>query len=289
MPRPVLSLCAPTSILSQLIQDGYHTVSDIDASQRPPALPAVKPPQPAQSAWSLACQLHAQPYFSTYIPELDTLLGGRGLPLGEVCELVAYPASEIASLCLRLCLAIQMPPGNKCAVYVDTTGSFSQSVARKAANAFSSQQSAVSSDSLLENIRVLRIHSADELHALLVAIDEQIIPNVGLLLINSITWPFIASLDIFRRQSMHAEVAKLLAQIARKHKIGVVVVSHAKSDSSLLAKPEPMDGSVWTEISANSLAIHHSPLTKNMCISLTHSSTYPAGMQGLPLDTLNFC
>ncbi|KAJ2450996.1 hypothetical protein EV183_003890 [Coemansia sp. RSA 2336] len=283
MPRPVLSLCASASTLSQLIQDGYHTVRDINVSQNPPVLPATKPPQPAQSAWSLACQLHAQPYFSTCIPALDSLLGNRGLPLGRVCELVSCPASEVASLCLRLCLAIQMSD-NKRAVYVDTTGSFSQRAARKAAEAFSTQHPAVSADALLDGIHVLRIHSADELYAFLVAIDDQMVPDTGLLLINSITWPFIASLDIFRRQSMHAEVAQLLARIAQKYKIGIVVVSHAKSSLSSVGRLEPMDGTVWTEVSANSLALRHSSPAPN--ISLVHSSTYPTGMQGLPLGPL---
>ncbi|KAJ2578604.1 hypothetical protein GGH19_000338 [Coemansia sp. RSA 1807] len=88
-------------------------------------------------------------------------------------------------------------------------------------------------------------------------------PNVGLLLINSVTWPFLASFpdNILKRQSMHAETARLLTHIASKHNIAVVIVSQAKSTAQpgTTALPLSTDGSAWSQVSANSLAVRQAP------------------------------
>ncbi|KAJ2311930.1 DNA repair protein rad51c, partial [Coemansia sp. RSA 2611] len=287
MLRPVVSIPLPSSAHSRLVRSGYRSLADFSECQSPPGLPPPADPPSVRSAWTLVCQLHDQPHFLTHLPALDALLGSRGLPLAAVCELVACPSSAIADLCLHLCAAIQMPPRQMSAVYIDSTGSFSRQAALSAADSFCRQHPDIHSDidpsTMLANIHRLRVYSAHELLALLGSFDRvcQRLSNVGLLVVNSISWPFLATLpdDIFRRQSLHAEAARLLTQIASNHNISVVVVSQAKSAlPGGDGPPLPMDGSAWTRIASNSIAIRGSGGSLDQTsFSLIHSVANPTG------------
>ncbi|KAJ2803430.1 hypothetical protein H4R20_002899 [Coemansia guatemalensis] len=304
MLRPVLSLRIPASSAAQLVQDGYRSVADFDAAQIPPTLP-LHPNEPearAVSAWHLAQQLRTRPHFSTTIPALDTLLDSRGLPLAAVTELVANPVGMLSNLCLRLCLAIQLPPTLKSAIYVDTTGSFSHRAARELCRQMPDPGSSSSDPAaMLDRIHVFRIYAAHELASFLASFDDIFarLPDIGLLLIDSVSWPFLASFpdNVLRRQTMHAEAAHLLSASATKHQVAastgyhsasgsnraihntspntqranikihhVVLVSQAKSPAAThaMASAAPlqsMDGAVWRQISANSLTVRRTTAT----------------------------
>ncbi|KAJ2712686.1 hypothetical protein H4R19_002630 [Coemansia spiralis] len=281
MSRPVLSLRLPAATQTRLLRAGFRTVADANACQAPPPeLCQSVPPPPARTAAELGRLLRTQPHIATGLPALDALLGARGLPTGAVTELVAHPAA-VAALCLRLCVAAARLPGAGAgAIYVDTTGSFSASAARELASPDSA--------ATLERIHTLRVYAAHELVSLLSAFDRVIDerPGVKLLVVNSVSWPFLASFpdDLFGRHAMHAEAASLLAGIASRRQIAVVLVSQPKAQylHDPAALPQPMDGRVWTQIAAVSLAVRATCATAASAraaveVTLTASSLYPAG------------
>ncbi|KAJ2772558.1 hypothetical protein IWQ56_001082 [Coemansia nantahalensis] len=280
MSRPVLSLRLPAETLTRLLRAGFRTVADAEACLAPPPeLRLSAQPPPARSAAELARVLRTQPHIATGLPALDALLGARGLPTGAVTELVAHPA-VVAALCLRLCLAAaQLPAADASAVYIDTTGSFSAGAARALARRASA--------AMLERVRTFRVYAAHELVALLSAFDRVLddLPGARLLVVNSVSWPFLASFpdDVLRRQAMHAEVACLLAGIASRHQIAVVVVSQPKAQATHdpAALPQPMDGRVWAQIAAVSLAVRpHTAAAEAgsaIAVTMTASSLYPGG------------
>ncbi|KAJ2820294.1 hypothetical protein GGI24_004533 [Coemansia furcata] len=106
------------------------------------------------------------------------------------------------------------------------------------------------------------------------------IAQVGLVVVNTISWPFLASFtgNIARRQVLHAELAHLLSQIASKHKVAIVLVSQAKSAFGRSNTPSPssMDGDVWTRVAANRMSLQRRP-DGGFKIALTASTMHPSG------------
>ncbi|KAJ2783601.1 DNA repair protein rad51c [Coemansia linderi] len=286
MSRSVLSLRLPAHLQSKLIQNGYYTVADFD--ETPPSddlshfltqsevcsLASAAQAQPsARSAWSIQQQVLTQSYFSTQLPQVDALLGGRGIPLGCITEITGEAGSGQTELCLRLCLAARLPASQgglgANSVFIDTVGSFSYRGAKRAAYRLREQQqperldsgSELSAMSLLDGIHVFRVYAAHELVALLYSFDQiaSHVAGLGLVVINTVSWPFLASFtsNVSRRQAMHAELARLLTQIASKHKVAIVLVSLAKSGfgRSTTISSSPMDGDGWARVAANCLSL----------------------------------
>ncbi|KAJ2488951.1 hypothetical protein IWW37_004379 [Coemansia sp. RSA 2050] len=303
MSRSVLSLRLPAHLQSKLIRNGYYTVADFDESpddlthfltqSEMCSLASAAQAQPlARSAWSIQQQALTQSYFSTQLPQVDALLGGRGIPLGFITEITGEAGSGQTELCLRLCLAARLPATQgglgADSVYIDTVGSFSYCGAARAVYRQSelqrperldsgSELSAPSAMNLLDGIHVFRVYAAHELVALLCSFDQiaSRISGIGLVVVNTVSWPFLASFtsSVSRRQVMHAELARLLSQIASKHKVAIVLVSTAYGGSSSSSSPM-----VWTQAATNSISLHrHSGGTDSLNIALSASTMYPTG------------
>ncbi|KAJ1993728.1 DNA repair protein rad51c [Coemansia thaxteri] len=311
MSRSVLSLRLPAHLQAKLVHHGYHTVADFDESPltndlsqlltqpelRCLALTAQAQPS-AHSAWLLRQQAQAQSYFSTQLSQLDALLGGRGVPLGCITEVFGEPGSGQTELCLRLCLAARLPANlgglGANSVYIDTVGSFSYCGAARAARSLCLQRpdhsdgiegiATQATASLLDGIHVFRVYAAHELMALLCSFEQiaRQTAGIGLVVLNTVSWPCFVSFasNIARRQAMHAELARILAQIAAKHSVAVVLVSQAKSaapsrDSSRALLPVPADGDVWARLTANRIALQRQPGSDSFTATLCASTMYP--------------
>ncbi|KAI8323197.1 hypothetical protein GQ54DRAFT_296901 [Martensiomyces pterosporus] len=177
------------------------------------------------------------------------------------------------------------------AVYVDTVGSFAYCGAARVAHDLRGQlENAIASSSgvddpraapnlapsaILDGVSVFRVHGAHELVALLAQFDQicREITNAGLLVINTVSWPFLASFpnNIIRRQVMHTEFARTLSEIAAKHQIAIVLVSQSKAADH----GSPQDGDVWGRVSANRLLLRVSG--DGYVARLTSSSMNPTG------------
>ncbi|KAJ2624346.1 S-glutathionyl-(chloro)hydroquinone reductase [Coemansia sp. RSA 1358] len=241
MSRSVLSLGIPALIQEKLLRNGYRTAADLESDNDSALLKFLTPTEAHRlsaavmatkaasvdysSAWSRIQQRQTRHYFLTQLDALDTLLGGRGLGLGNIAEVIGDPGSGQTQLCLRLCIAAQLPAElggiEMRAVYVDCIGSFSSSGASRAVQSISRYCQQSSHEQLLNGVGVFRVYSAHELMALLVSFENirSQLNNVGLLVINTISWPFLASFpdNVFRRQAMQAEAASLLTRIASKN------------------------------------------------------------------------
>ncbi|KAJ1879572.1 hypothetical protein LPJ66_011662, partial [Kickxella alabastrina] len=263
MSRPVLSLNLPAHLKTLLVQNGYLAAADFDEGQgaedllqflseaEVQAVADLARKQPvAVSAWALGQDTRRQKSFLTQLCGLDSLLGGKGIALGggSVSEVVGQPGSGQTELCLRLCVAVQLPESlggaGMRAVYVDTTGSFYHAGAERAATGLREQLVAARKNDLplqlpepgvlLDGIGVFRVYEAHELVALLESFD-----------------------DVCRELS------------------NVVLVSQAKSsDTDHATAPHskclPIDGDVWSRISSNHLSIGNSG--SGRCIELHKSS-----------------
>ncbi|KAJ2572464.1 DNA repair protein rad51c [Coemansia sp. RSA 1813] len=249
MPQSVLSLPISASSQEWLIRNGYRTVADIDEERcedgkdttllRIKSLLKAQPEPKRVTAWSHIQQRRSQHHFLTRLDALDTLLGGYGLRLGSIVEVLGDPGSGQAQLCLQLCMAVQLSTlshgtGMR-AVYVDCVGSFSATAAEKICQG------------TLDKISVFRVYAAHELMAFLMSFDNvcsRMDGRVGLLIINTVSWPFLASFsdDLLRRQALQAAAASLISQIASKRNITVVLVSQAKATSVLSTSTASSDG-----------------------------------------------
>ncbi|KAJ2520478.1 hypothetical protein H4217_002004, partial [Coemansia sp. RSA 1939] len=223
-------------------------------------------------------------------------------------------------LCLQLCVAAtaaahQLSPefdgggaGTMRAVYVDCVGAFSATAAERLCQ------------DALDKISVFRIFAAHELMALLSSFDSVcrvVGGSVGLLVVNTVSWPFLASFpdNIMHRQTLQAAAAALISQIASKHKIAVVIVSQAKAassrqpphnnadrsssgtgNSSMPAAasrwPASMDGDIWSRISTHRVALRRgtgsstqpASLGGSYDVALCGSSEYPVSQGYIPIN-----
>ncbi|KAJ1667371.1 DNA repair protein rad51c [Coemansia sp. RSA 1646] len=315
MPQSVLSLPISASSQEWLIRNGYRTVADIDEERcedgkdttllRIKSLLKAQPEPKRVTAWSHIQQRRSQHHFLTRLDALDTLLGGYGLRLGSIVEVLGDPGSGQAQLCLQLCMAVQLSTlshgtGMR-AVYVDCVGSFSATAAEKICQG------------TLDKISVFRVYAAHELMAFLMSFDNvcsRMDGRVGLLIINTVSWPFLASFsdDLLRRQALQAAAASLISQIASKRNITVVLVSQAKATSVLSTStassdggsgrnaaarwPASMDGDVWSRISTHRIALRRvagsspqtAPLRGCYGVALCGSSEYPISMEYVTID-----
>lgn len=307
MSRIILSLPLPTYLQDKLIRNGYYTESDFDEDASEEHLRELLTPEErnqlelvaksqimAKSAWKIRELQQSQSCFLTQVPPLDAILGNRGLPLKEITEIISGPGCGQAEFCMRICLAVQLPVQQggmgKSAIYVDTTGSFSYCGAMRAISNLQSslrqQNSFVPRDigGMLGKISVLRIYTAQELIAMLSTV-EQIVSEMsdeelqpGLLVINTISWPFLASFpgEYSRRLVLQTEAAQLLAYIASKHGLAIVLVSQAKSSfgqNSKIVSPLSTDGDVWGRVSANRITLERS-VDGGFVLGLAESAMY---------------
>ncbi|KAI7831857.1 hypothetical protein BX661DRAFT_179399 [Kickxella alabastrina] len=239
MSRPVLSLNLPAHLKTLLVQNGYLAAADFDEGRgqrtcckaEVQAVADLARKQPvAVSAWALGQNTRRQRSFLTQLCGLDSLLGGKGIALGggSVNEVVGQPGSGQTELCLRLCMAVQLPESlggaGMRAVYVDTTGSFYHVGLREQLVAARKNDLSLQ----LPEPGMLLDGLAHELVALLESFDDvcRELSNVGLLVVNTVSWPFLASFpeNLSRRQTLQAEVARTLSQIAAKHQIAASII-----------------------------------------------------------------
>ncbi|KAJ2397692.1 DNA repair protein rad51c [Coemansia sp. RSA 2603] len=239
-----------------------------------------------KSVWTLYEESRRQRAILTQHIDIDALLGRKGLALGQVCEIVGQPGAGQTELCLRLCLSVQISEERGGvglnAVYIDTSGTFTYSGAKLALQRLQFQlgeDATIVNDQVAERINVFRVHCAQELIALMYQFEKvcESIGNVGLLVVNSISWPFLVSApeNMVQRQFLQAEVARMLSEIAEKHQVAVVVVSQAKAPSEN-AIGRTMDGDVWGRISSTRIAL--SRTSDGHTVELLGSSMYPTGV-----------
>ncbi|KAJ1956720.1 hypothetical protein EC988_001196 [Linderina pennispora] len=287
MSQPVLSLDLPQHIKIKLLQNGYRTVSDFGETTPTDLLSFLTKAEVQQldqvtnskatvtTAWALLEKVDTRPHVRTH-RYADVLLGNSGLALGTVTEVFGAPGCGQPDLCLAACfgaqLSLQETPGKSNAIYIDTIGSFTQRGATDTLSRMGGH-----STLSLAGIQVLRTSTLAELISLLTQIDQVIakIGGVGVMVINSISWPFLAAFpnNMLRRQRMQTEVAHMISHIADRHNVAVLVISNAKSaanNNALVAQ----DGDAWARISANQLCIQRSG--DNYLVRLVSSAAYPA-------------
>ncbi|KAJ2621180.1 DNA repair protein rad51c [Coemansia sp. RSA 1358] len=210
----VLFLGIPVLIKERLLRNRYRTAADLESDNNGALLKFLTLPE-----------THCIYIAVIAAATVSVVCSSAWSRLGNIAEFIGDPRSGQTQLCLRLCIAAQLPAElggiEMRAVYVDCIGSFSSSDASRAAQSISCCCQQSSHEQLLNGVGVFRVYSAHELMALLVSFENirSQLNNVGLLVINTISWPFLASFpdNVFRRQAMQAEAASLLTRIASKN------------------------------------------------------------------------
>ncbi|KAM9343924.1 DNA repair protein RAD51 homolog 3 [Pholidichthys leucotaenia] len=180
----------------------------------------------------------------TFSSQLDTALGG-GVPVGKTTEICGVPGIGKTQLCLQLAVDVQVP---QCfggiegqAMFIDTEGSFVVErvidIATAAVNHCSllveddEQKAAMTTftlESILSNIFVVRCHDYVELLAELHLLPSFLMdrPNIRLLVIDSVTFPFRQQFDdLSQRTRLLNSLGQQLISMATSHHIAVMITN----------------------------------------------------------------
>jgi RAD51-like protein 2 len=162
---------------------------------------------------------------------LDRCLGGNGICEGEVTEFSGGPASAKTQLAMQLCINAQLPSTSNVnsrsgAIFIDAEGAFmSERVSEMAEYAAPSSTSA---HSMLRNIWLYRVHSAEELRGVVELLENSISAfNARIVVIDSIAFHMRHGITQSERQPVLQAIMHTLVKLAHDQKIAVVVVNQA--------------------------------------------------------------
>ncbi|KAF7459347.1 DNA repair protein RAD51 3 [Cryptosporidium felis] len=176
---------------------------------------------------------------ATLCRTLDRMLCG-GIIIGKgIFELCGVPGTGKTQLCKQLALNIQIPkciggPGLN-AIYIDTEGGFSRNrLIEMSVNTLNyikkrKKNETITSESLVENIKYLRIFDLDELFNLLSVLPEDCKKNnVGILIIDSISMLIRicnAERQAYRLKTQR-KIAKILENMSKECALSIIVTNH---------------------------------------------------------------
>ncbi|KAI9599267.1 P-loop containing nucleoside triphosphate hydrolase protein [Syncephalis fuscata] len=201
---------------------------------------------------------------TTGIHQLDSLLGGGGIPCGQLVEICGEPGigkTQLGTIRMQLAVNVQLPRALSGvageAVYIDTEGSFRpervHKLAEYAARRANEQLKfdAMRVPDVLHRIHYFRVHTHLELIALIHTLEEFVRSRtkIRLIVIDSIAFPFRQSFEnMSQRIRLLTNIARSLLSMARQYQLGVLMINqmttqlnHAQGTSTLV----PALGDSW--------------------------------------------
>ncbi|KAI8969217.1 P-loop containing nucleoside triphosphate hydrolase protein [Mycotypha africana] len=190
---------------------------------------------------------------TTLSKNVDTLLGGHGIPPFKITELCGEPGSGKTQLCMQLAVNVQLDKekggvDGEC-LYIDTEGSFQVS------RYINIGRRHFSIEKMLKSIHVFRILDHSELIAMIRQLPDimQHYPKIKLVIIDSIAYHFrLNVLDARARTAILNYTARMLIELAKVYTLSVVVTNHVASDG-YQGPLTPSLGSEWGYWCANRL------------------------------------
>ncbi|XP_063058634.1 DNA repair protein RAD51 homolog 3 [Engraulis encrasicolus] len=199
---------------------------------------------------------------------LDAALGG-GVPLGKTTEICGAPGVGKTQLCMQLAVCVRLPEcvGGRGAevLYIDTEGSFLVQRAAEMAHAAIQKHThhtdvkGVTVESILSQLWLLRCHDYTELlaHTHLLNDFLNTHPQVQLLVIDSIAFPFRHFEDYSQRTRLLNGLAQRLTQLATQYSVAVVLTNQMTTKVwSGQSKLVPALGESWGHAATQRLILH---------------------------------
>lgn len=229
-----------------------HIIEDTNLDKRvtPGIAPSLRSLFYACTAKQLLHRLKDRTPIVTFSQKLDILLSGGVLPSGGIYEICGQPGSGKTQLCMQVALNVQIPSVffgcAKRSWYIDTEGSFSPYRCRLMAQGVCdhlfflsklwntaearSTVSLLSPDHFMEGILFTRVFDEVELLTLISVMDHVILksdgkPPIGLIIIDSISFPFRASFgssSTTRCSDQLTTISNALKRISLRHNIAIV-------------------------------------------------------------------
>ncbi|CAG8470217.1 7193_t:CDS:10, partial [Acaulospora colombiana] len=253
--RPISSVNIKPSTQKRLRDAGYKTVQDLkettpvslskelDISSQE-ALDILQQVIKGERVSSVSVTEVAQRQrimITTFCHGLDTLIGGRGIALGQITEFCGVPGIGKTQLGIQLSVNVQIPRSMSGAegeaIYIDTEGSFVVQRAVEIANGTMAElsessngkdESPLNLETILSRIHYFRAHDYIELLALIRIMDQFLKehPRVKLIVIDSIAFPFRQNFsDMMLRTRLLNMIAQDLANMAESFEIAVVLMN----------------------------------------------------------------
>jgi RAD51-like protein 2 len=291
--RPLETLNLPPPLLARLLGAGFQRVGDF-AGLSPTELmnEAGVTQQEAVMTWSMvnnktaaaqetALDVHRReeslPSISTFVPALDQMLGGNGVPMCKVTEFCGAPGLGKTQLAIQLAVNVQLPtalggPGGHC-IYIDTEGSFmatrvaeiAQGIVERLAVPLrgldEAAREAVSVEGLLSNIYYFRVHNFVEQIALMACLRDRIrneLTKVKLIIVDSIAFHFRRHFEDFSvRTRLLGTMAQTLIGLAKEFGLAVVLMNQVttKLERGKRAELVPALGETWGHSATNRIML----------------------------------
>lgn len=189
----------------------------------------------AVSLWKIDNGLPALPTFSQNI---DRILDGEGIKLGTVTELLGLSGSGKTQFCLQLCAAVQIPKSlegleAEC-LYVDTNTNFSINRFKEIVQAshlkyqdLLGKPRNVPTEELLNRLHYIDAFGLANFCAAIQKLPQYISdhPDIKLIVIDSITFPFKQSIDEKHRTRLLFQQMAEMQRIAIEKQIAIVITN----------------------------------------------------------------
>ncbi|RHZ79069.1 hypothetical protein Glove_152g20 [Diversispora epigaea] len=253
--RPITTINMNPSTQKKLREAGYKTVQDL--KETTPVSLSKEMGISSQEALNILQQVIKSEKISsvsvsevvqkqkfqitTFSHGLDNLLGGKGVPLGQITEFCGVPGVGKTQLGIQLSVNVQIPrrmSGTEGeAVYIDTEGSFiAQRVVEMANGTIIKINESITDENelpldietVLSKIHYFRTHDYIELLALLKTMDQFLKEHsmVKLIVIDSIAFPFRQDFsDMTLRTRLLNMIAQDLKNMAETFEIAVVLLN----------------------------------------------------------------
>ncbi len=210
---------------------------------------------------------------STFVPALDMLLGGGGVPMCKVTEFCGAPGLGKTQLATQLAINVHLPaalggPGGHC-IYIDTEGSFMATRVAEIAQGFverlagplstldEKERESVSVEGILSSIYYFRVHNFVEQIALMACLRDRIkneLTAVKLIVVDSIAFHFRRHFEDFSvRTRLLGNMAQTLIGLAKDFGLAVVLMNQVttKMERGKKAELVPALGETWGHSSTN--------------------------------------
>lgn len=233
----------------------------------------------------------------TFIKSLDALLG-NGIKPCSLTELVSVSGLGKTTLCLQLCMNVQIPHRleglESEALFIDTEKSFVPTRAREIAKYLTVHCKSIwpkcrlSVKRLMNGIHVIQCKDYSHLERVIISLDSYIKRHrkVRLIVIDSLSFPFYTKSDEFRSRSKPLySIGQVLHYIAERYGIAVVVTNKltTRFDNSEGDRRRehyvPFLGESWNHIPNQRINLYWGKNGRNRVADIVKSSyTQPASV-----------
>ncbi|XP_041983055.1 DNA repair protein RAD51 homolog 3-like isoform X2 [Aricia agestis] len=178
------------------------------------------------------------PSIPTFSQNLDNVVGNDGIQLGSIKEILGLPGTGKTQICLQLCASVQVPEElgglNSEALYIDTNTNCTWTRFKEILDGSLTRcqgllksKQVINEDQAIRRLHHVNAFGIEKFCAFLHNIPNFLIsrPNVRLIVIDSITFPFKDDINIKLRTGLLYRLMADLHRVAHEGQIAVVLTN----------------------------------------------------------------